>query len=116
MTGPWRVQFVDLSLEDIWEPANVRRFVEEHGYIPWALCRTHADDPNNGGVHDICPLCYRLVGRVNFQGHGYGQAEWAFNGNYDRPTLSPSVLAYRDGFHCWVTDGQIIDAGTPPHG
>lgn len=115
MAGPWRVKFVEMSIGDVWEPDDVRRFMEQHGFIPWPRRQTHADDPEKGGVHVICPLCYRMVGAVNFEGHGHGQIEWQFNGDYDQPTVIPSVLAHKCGLHVFVRDGQIIDAGTPAH-
>ena len=37
---------------------------------------------------------------------------WQFNGNFDSPTFSPSMLIYNDGYHkkehFFVTDGKII--------
>ena len=41
-----------------------------------------------------------------FKTHGGG---WTWNGDRERPTISPSVLAWADAFRChsFVTDGRI---------
>lgn len=54
--------------------------------------------------------------RLLFECPGCGCAHvtddrWTFNGDFERPTLRPSVLVNRDDpgrrCHSWVTDGQI---------
>lgn len=34
---------------------------------------------------------------------------WMWNGDRDKPTVRPSILAYSDAFRChsWITDGRI---------
>lgn len=59
-----------------------------------------------------CPQCHRWRWAVIDPIHH----QW--NGDYDRPTITPSLGAYPGGcqWHFFVRDGQIVDAGTPPHG
>lgn len=57
-----------------------------------------------------------------------GQNAWTFNGDFERPTLSPSVLVYpapclaEDGSetmsprcHCFIRDGRIEFCGDSEH-
>lgn len=32
---------------------------------------------------------------------------WTFNGDYEKPTFSPSMLNQKTGEHFYVTDGQV---------
>jgi hypothetical protein len=68
-------------------------------------------------VHFRCPGCksYHVLPIV-------GPKAWAFNGNYDRPTLYPSILAREfEGdkvvrvCHSFVTDGRIQFLGDSTH-
>lgn len=90
------------------------------------VLRTITDD--RLGFH--CPGCDRLHAvRVQSPYRGDG---WAFNGNFDRPTFSPSVLVTYNGpdagtdrgdgdrappavCHSFVTDGQIQFLGDCTH-
>jgi len=57
-----------------------------------------------GGVMFECPGCkYEHV--VHVDGGGYPGPTWSFNGDGDRPTLSPSVL---------VTTGRAVDPNFVP--
>lgn len=114
MAGPWRIRFgreeADLGAEgQMW-----RLLMDPHG------------EP--AGVMTVCPWCGRR-GAVLFRGKGAGYwlrgsvvewdvVEWDWNGDWDRPTLTPSVCnqSERCGMHVWVRDGWMLDAGTPPHG
>lgn len=56
----------------------------------------------NGIVLYHCPAC----------GHAHAMdSRWTFNGDFEKPTLSPSYLAYGSKTtprcHCFVTNGQI---------
>jgi hypothetical protein len=46
---------------------------------------------------------------------GWGDARWSFNGSFDRPTFSPSLLCNKDypesRCHSVVTDGKIAYQG-----
>lgn len=61
-------------------------------------------DVSGGQLRFMCPGCHSNH-VVNITGSG--NARWSFDGNYERPTLSPSVLV-RVGHHipgrnseCW---------------
>ena len=61
-----------------------------------------------------CPWC-GVLSRIHFRPpHG-----WTWNGNYQRPTVSPSILVLGDPtgcrMHIFIRDGQLVDAGTPWH-
>jgi hypothetical protein len=74
---------------------------------------------------------YEKEDYVNFDCPGCGQFHvlpikgpnaWGFNGNYDRPTLTPSILANRGRAnptahicHSYVTDGRIQFLGDCTH-
>lgn len=104
------VRFVDGTVWDaIGDPAGYLRRAEALGYLPWPF----ADE--GAGVFTVCPYC-GAVGRVRWIAPEPTWPTWTYNGHPEAPTLSPSVLMRRCGFHCWVRDGEIVDAGTPPHG
>lgn len=69
-----------------------------------------------GRVAYMCPGC-REMHQVRVDGEGY--PSWDFNGDYDRPTLSPSVLVkfghYADGRAgpCWCTYEQRFGRPAP---
>lgn len=68
------------------------------------------------GIEINCPGCHRHVLRVNWTPSGMEQSPndekrpvWGFNGNLERPTLTPSIAMrrghYADGTppaDCWV--------------
>lgn len=61
-----------------------------------------------------CPWCGALS-RITFQPPN----GWTWNGDYQRPTVSPSVLVLGGHkgcrMHIFIRDGRIVDAGTPWH-
>jgi len=59
-----------------------------------------------GMVTWFCPGC--LCGHSAWVSGSY-TPKWSFNGDYDKPTLSPSVLYNRGGkvCHCYIHDGKI---------
>lgn len=113
MHDPWRVRFVRVDRDAIPSP-----------FEPWA----DPDGTHIGYVHyndapsercDLlnvqCPWCGRSMG-ARFRADA-----WSWDGDLDRPTVGGSLRAIpREGQPCaahfFVRDGQIIDAGTPPHG
>ena len=123
MAGPWRVRFIeqDRSQLDYSLLSIPLKTIERIGFVPWSFWRTHRhQDGGPQGLFTLCPCCGRL-GSIAFQGAGLpDRAEWTWNGDADLPTLSPSVYSTTAqggcGMHVWVRDGQIMDAGTPPHG
>ena len=50
-----------------------------------------------------CPGCK--------ENHAYTKDRWTFNGDYERPTFTPSLLYGKDGrhriCHIFMTDGKI---------
>lgn len=123
MAGPWRVKFA--NPEPRGENETVAAYIARLGFVPW---RRQASGGRLIAVAAMCPFC-GAMGEVGLAPearrlNGGATSVWTWNGSVDAPTLSPSVH-YVDsrhpgpdtcGFHCWVRDGQIIDAGTPPHG
>ena len=123
MAEPWPIRFIeqDKSQFDYSLLAIPLQTIERVGFVPWSFWRTQGghDGPPQG-LFTLCPFCGKL-GTIAFQGSGIpDRKEWHWNGDADRPTLSPSVHSMIAeggcGMHVWVTNGQIIDAGTPPHG
>ena len=57
-------------------------------------------DPQVASLSALCPACGFEHGfNVDLVGHGKWSADspvWSFDGNYDLPTFSPSMLANRD--------------------
>jgi hypothetical protein len=39
-----------------------------------------------------------------------GPNSWQWNGNREKPTLSPSILVGANLWHGWMRDGVLIDA------
>jgi len=107
MAGPWRVRFAVAppdSTPPLWEPDA---YVSENGDRVWWM-------DGNGIVAVCCPWCGE-IGQITTRGPN----AWTWNGDMERPTVSPSILVTGGpggcGMHVWVRDGQIIDAGTPSH-
>lgn len=117
MAGPWRVKFA--NPDSPVEGESVANYIARIGYVPW---RVLADSEGIVGVAAMCPYC-GAQGVVGLDPRISTLANqpniWTWNGDRDRPTLTPSVHYTDSGFacrfHCWVRDGQIIDAGTPAH-
>jgi hypothetical protein len=68
---------------------------------PWAA-------PNSKGLHFWCPACDSVHG-IQFE-----PVRWTWNGDLERPTISPSILSNVGGAcpgqpicHSFVRDGQI---------
>ena len=59
----------------------------------------------------FCPACHF--------GHWFktGAKQWTWNGDRDKPTINPSVLAYDNHFRChsYVRNGQIQFLGDCTH-
>lgn len=79
-----------------------------------------------GRVAFMCPGCKELhevtILEVGPRGREHVGPCWGFNGNYDRPTFSPSILVrtghfvsgHKPGDSCWCTYCAEDDAdGTP---
>lgn len=70
-----------------------------------------------------CPACENCHAYYVEQPNGSNKAQWQFNGNIEKPTFTPSLLAYRtlsNGqretiCHLFVTDGLIQYQGDCPH-
>lgn len=69
---------------------------------------------DDGMVGFKCPGCGRSH-HVQTKGDG----AWGFNGDFDKPTFTPSILSYYPGendtklrvCHSFVTDGKILFLG-----
>ena len=71
--------------------------------------------PKGNTLAFFCPGC-RCLHIVNITDKGLAKSGdsripiWQFNGDYDRPTLNPSVLSMsgtKYQCHSWIKDGQI---------
>jgi len=61
----------------------------------------------------FCPAC-------GFNHHFFGDGRWTFNGDFDRPTFSPSLLVtpaegWKHRCHTFVQNGQIQYCGDCDH-
>lgn len=115
MAGPWRVRFEKLNLGK--GRAERKQRQQEFGYVVWPFLYSDDNAEEPEGVYAICPLCGG-AGTVWFAGKFVDRrTTWQWNGDADKPTLSPSVLSFNQncGMHVWVREGQIVDAGTPAH-
>ena len=60
----------------------------------------------------LCPACgFEHVFRVDLDNHGYWKGDhWEFNGDYDKPTFSPSMLCSQEPrhpvCHSYLEDGK----------
>lgn len=52
-----------------------------------------------------CPKC----GHEDWLKIDDGMNGWVWNGNIDKPTLTPSILHTSCGWHGYLTDGVFID-------
>ena len=84
--------------------------IEKPGDFGWRI-----DSP--GGEHQIalhCPrtgVCLQYVVRQGPAGDWDGKRWWAWDGNYDAPTITPSIgcddLRTRCGQHMVITAGEV---------
>lgn len=121
MAGPWRVRFVDWEVVEAFgnphDPETRLKAQAALGYVPWPFYGG-AGGEKRMGIIVHCPHC-GVTGSIHLRPWD-GMPVWTWNGDADAPTLSPSVYMPKDdhgfcGFHASITDGQIIDAGTPAH-
>ena len=67
------------------------------GMLREAYWRRRAEDGGDvvANLSALCPACgFEHSFRVDFEGHGqHGKDVWTFNGDYDKPTFSPSMGA-----------------------
>ena len=72
------------------------------------------------GAH-VLPVSWLPEGETTESPHVAGKPHWAFDGNFERPTLSPSILSRgTDGdeprvCHSFVRDGRIEFLGDCTH-
>ena len=63
-------------------------------------CCFNGDEGDVASLAALCPACgFEHNFNVDMNGHGKwrsGSPVWAFNGDYDKPTFSPSILANKD--------------------
>ena len=82
--------------DDDPDPSNIERAAGENPKQYWFHC------PGCGHVHAF------TVGPPRA---GWGDARWTFNGDFEKPTLSPSLLCNRDypesRCHSFVIDGKV---------
>ena len=127
MAGPWRVRFIAGEDADAlaWQHRSEWAPEDKYGYqflakfhevVVWPLYRDEQGQPF--GFRAICPLCWMWGWGALSKGAFPDRPVWTWNGSEEMPTLSPSVAPGPNTcpMHVWVTNGQIIDAGTPLHG
>ncbi len=59
------------------------------------------------GMHFACPQCAQITG-LRFVGARYEDGFWRWDGNRDKPTLTPSIIHRNCGWHGYLTAGQWI--------
>ncbi len=108
MAGPWRVRVVKYEGESLYQLRYHRSLVDDRGTYLAYIDTSHS----RPFVYFACPICGEwgsiLLDQPNGQGH-------TWNGDYDRPTFHPS-LDMGCGFHAWVNEGKVTDAGIRNHG
>lgn len=71
---------------------------------------------NKGDIDFICPrgrVCGVGIRNGQFQGDPGKLKRWGFNGDYARPTLTPSINCNGPsgcGWHGHIRDGEMVDA------
>lgn len=65
---------------------------------------------NDTGIVFICPK--GVIHGIIFEGHGDPGAKWKWDGNREKPTLTPSILDGGDccGWHGWLRNGEWVTA------
>ena len=72
-----------------------------------AKAKLHMGPDGTQYIEYWCPGCGRISLPIS------GEKAWGFNGNLDKPTLTPSVLSQWDSptkhnvCHSFVTDGEV---------
>lgn len=70
---------------------------------------------NKGEIEFVCPRgrqCGVGIRNGAFSGGGQIRKRWGFNGDCDRPTLTPSInceLQGGCGWHGFITNGEMTD-------
>lgn len=84
---------------------------KEAGAIKWVV---HYSNPETfSGLSFICPCGCATEGWIQFKGDFETVGpRWSWDGNKDRPTLTPSV--FNSGLPCkwhgWLRDGAWVEA------
>lgn len=101
--GPWRVRFVDYADQ------SMRRYdpppIDADGVWLAYIDRSHKTPM----IYFACPICTTFGTVLLDQPSGH-----TWNGDANAPTLSPSLVT-GCGFHGWVSDGNVTDAGSKAH-
>ena len=74
------------------------------GIAPGSI-KFYSRDDGVVGLHFVCPCGCGRVGGVEF-----GPKGWAWNGNRERPSVTPSIYFNRGGqgeWHGYLTDGEF---------
>ena len=87
----------------------------------------YGDEGDVASLAALCPACgFEHNFNVDMNGHGKWNADspvWEFNGDYDKPTFSPSMGAnvgkhqeHHPVCHSYLTDGIWLFQGDSTHG
>ena len=84
------------------------------------MAKKRAFDFGDGEIGFECPGCGYGHSVSTEKPNPFG-AQWTFNGNFYRPTFSPSIFVNREGgggypkCHSFVRDGRIIFCADSTH-
>lgn len=56
------------------------------------------------GIHFLCP-------RRNIHGITFRAGSWQWDGNRDKPTITPSIASQECGMHVFMTAGEWVPCG-----
>ena len=94
----------------------------EHGMfyrddLPPGTAHIHTYDDGATVLNYVCPCGCAMAYQIAIYVEGQQAHGWKWNGNRERPTLSPSIAMVEGTcrWHGWLTDGvfrsALIDAG-----
>lgn len=82
-------------------PAVLVDQIAAEGLAPGSI-KFYAREGKPHGINFVCPCGCGAVGGVVFD-----PGRWTWNGNRERPTVTPSILQMRCGWHGYLTDGEF---------
>lgn len=88
------------------QPVVARRFedIDEVDQVPGAFEYYKSGDRYPAGMIYSCPCGCGARGALRFRPSEPAHPSWEWNGNLDKPTLTPSVH-HVGHWHGWLTDG-----------
>jgi hypothetical protein len=103
-------------------PIKMRRVIDIDGGKPGDFSIEPPNEWNKGEIEFICPkgrVCGVGIRRGEFEGGsphpqgGTARKRWCFNGNVDKPTLTPSINCAGSsgcGWHGHIINGEMTNS------